>query len=288
MKKRITVAHSPDADDIFMFYAIKFGWISSPEFEFESIALDIETLNVEALKGTYDITAISFGLYPRIRDEYALLNSATSFGDGYGPKLIRRKDKVLKRNFRVALSGENTTNALLFKLAYPEARIKYYNFLEIENAVISGEVDAGVLIHESILNFSNELEVEAEIWDIWQNFAGKETPLPLGGMAIRRSFPLTTAIKLQQIIQDGVRVAVKNSPILSKMLLERDLVRIEKDELEKYLNLYANNQSINISDTEEKALDKLFEIGFQKSIFDTKVETKNYTIPSDYADFRFS
>jgi 1,4-dihydroxy-6-naphthoate synthase len=288
MKKRITVAHSPDADDIFMFYAIKFGWISSPEFEFESVALDIETLNVEALKGTYDITAISFGLYPRIRDEYALLNSATSFGNGYGPKLIKRKDKILKRNFKVALSGKNTTNALLFKLAYPEARIKYYNFLEIENAVISGEVDAGVLIHESILNFSNELEVEAEIWDIWQNFAGKETPLPLGGMAIRRSLPLTTAIKLQQIIQDGVRVAVKNSPILSKMLLERDLVRIEKDELEKYLNLYANNQSINISDTEEKALDKLFEIGFQNSIFDTKVETKNYIIPSDYADFRFS
>jgi 1,4-dihydroxy-6-naphthoate synthase len=288
MKKRITVAHSPDADDIFMFYAIKFGWISSSEFEFESVALDIETLNIEALKGTYDITAISFGLYPRIRDEYALLNSATSFGNGYGPKLIKRKDKILKRNFKVALSGKNTTNALLFKLAYPEARIKYYNFLEIENAVISGEVDAGVLIHESILNFSNELEVEAEIWDIWQNFAGKETPLPLGGMAIRRSLPLTTAIKLQQIIQDGVRVAVKNSPILSKMLLERDLVRIEKDELEKYLNLYANNQSINISDTEEKALDKLFEIGFQNSIFDTKVETKNYIIPSDYADFRFS
>jgi 1,4-dihydroxy-6-naphthoate synthase len=287
-KKKITVAHSPDADDIFMYFAIKFGWIDNEEFEFESVALDIETLNKEAIKGTYDITAISFGLYPKIKDDYALLNSAISFGNGYGPKLIKKKGTTLKRNFKVALSGENTTNALLFKLAYPEARIKYLNFLDIEDAVLSGEVDAGVLIHESILNFSEELEVEKEIWDIWQEFAGKEIPLPLGGMAIRRSLPLTTAIKLQNIIQKGVQIAVKNSGILSQMLLERNLVRIDSEELEKYLNLYANNQSINIGEVEEKSLDRLFQIGFQNSLYDSQIETKSYMIPSDYIDFRFS
>jgi 1,4-dihydroxy-6-naphthoate synthase len=286
--KEISIAHSPDADDIFMYYAIKFGWVNSRKWKFKNYALDIETLNREALKGTYDITAISFGIYPKIRDEYALLNSAISFGNGYGPKLIKRRGKVLKRNFRVALSGKNTTNALLFRLFYPEARVRYMNFLEIESAVISGEVDAGVLIHESILNFSEELEVEKEIWDIWKELVGDEVSLPLGGMAIRRSFPITKTIELQNIVQKGVEVAVKNSSILSKMLLERNLVRIGSDELEKYLNLYANSQSINIGEAEEKSLNELFKLGYEKRVFDEKIECKDYMIPSDYIDFRFS
>ena len=286
--KRITIAHSPDADDIFMYYAIKFGWVSLKGFQFESQALDIETLNREAIKGSYDITAISFGLYPKIRDDYAILNSAVSFGEGYGPKLIKLKGQKLKRNFRVALSGEHTTNALLFKIAYPEARIKYYNFLEIEQAVLSGEVDAGVLIHESILNFSNRLEVEREIWDIWIELVKEDLPLPLGGMAIRRSIPLTRAIELQDIIQRGVEVAVKNSHILSQMLLQRGEVRIDEVDLNRYLNLYANNNSIMISDIQWKAIDKLFEIGYQHGFFDMKIESRNFGVPKEYLDYRFS
>ena len=145
------IAHSPDADDIFMYYAIKFGWVGMQGVSFENIALDIETLNEAALKGEYDIAAISFALYPHIKDEYAPLRTAVSFGEGYGPKLIKRKGTQLKRNFKVALSGKYTTNAMLFRIAYPDARITYMNFLEIEDAVKSGKVDAGVLIHESIL-----------------------------------------------------------------------------------------------------------------------------------------
>ena len=285
---KISIAHSPDADDIFMYYAIKFGWVGIKNTEFENYALDIETLNVEALKGTYDITAISFGLYPKIREDYAILNSAVSFGEGYGPKLIKLKDTRLRPNFRVALSGENTTNALLFKITYPQARVKYYNFLEIENAVLNGEVDAGVLIHESILEYSEKLEVEKEMWDIWQELAGKNLPLPLGGMAIRRSFPLTKAIELQETIQKGVKVAVKNTPILSRMLLERNLVRIDGETLEKYLNLYANDNSVEISDLQYKAIDKLFEIGFKYGLFDEKISSKDFEIPKEYKDFRFS
>ena len=133
--KKISVAHSPDADDIFMYYAIKFGWIDINETKFENIAADIETLNQATLKGIYDICAISFALYPFVKDDYALLKTAVSFGEGYGPKLIKRKNSTLKRNFKVALSGEFTTNALLFKIAYPDARITYMNFLDIEKAL---------------------------------------------------------------------------------------------------------------------------------------------------------
>jgi 1,4-dihydroxy-6-naphthoate synthase len=93
LKKEIVVAHSPDADDIFMYFAIKFGWVSTRDMLFSNIALDIETLNQEAIKGTYDISAISFALYPYIKDDYALLKSAISFGEGYGPKLIKQKKK---------------------------------------------------------------------------------------------------------------------------------------------------------------------------------------------------
>ncbi len=286
--RKISVAHSPDADDIFMFYAIKFGWVSVEGYRFENYPLDIETLNLEALKGTYDITAISFALYPKIRDEYAILDSGVSFGEGYGPKLVKLRNRKLKRNFRVALSGEHTTNALLFKIAYPEARIRYYNFLDIEKAVLDGEVDAGVLIHESILNFSEKLEVEREIWDIWVELAQEELPLPLGGMAIRRSIPLNRAIELQEAIKKGVAVAVQNSEILSNMLLQRDLVRIEKEGLEKYLNLYANRHSIEISEIQWRAIDRLFEIGYRHGYYDELIEARSYGVPQQYIDFRFS
>ena len=103
--KKIVVAHSPDADDIFMYYAIKFGWVSLKDVSFDNIALDIETLNQATIKGTYDICAISFALYPFVKKDFALLKTAVSFGNGYGPKLVKLKDKKLKKNFKVAFLG---------------------------------------------------------------------------------------------------------------------------------------------------------------------------------------
>jgi 1,4-dihydroxy-6-naphthoate synthase len=286
--KRVTVAHSPDADDIFMFYAIKFGWVGVRDVVFDNVALDIETLNVKALENFYDITAISFGLYPLIRDEYALLKTAVSFGEGYGPKLIKQKGKKLKHNFKVALSGKYTTNALLFKIAYPDAKIIYKNFLDIEESVISGEVDAGVLIHESILTYDNSLEVERELWDIWQELAGKELPLPLGGMAVRRSIPITRAIEYEEVLTEAVRVADKNKKLLSKMLLERDLIRVDEEKLETYLNLYANENSISMSDIQLKAINRLIELGYEHGYYDEKIDVNDYLVPVEYKDFRFA
>ena len=112
--KTISVAHSPDADDIFMYYAIKFGWVTPSDAKFSNIADDIETLNQATIRGEYDICAISFALYPFVKDDYALLKTAVSFGEGYGPKIIKKKGIKLKKNFKVALSGEFTTNGLLF------------------------------------------------------------------------------------------------------------------------------------------------------------------------------
>ena len=288
MPKTIQLAHSPDADDIFMYYAIKFGWVDTLGYQFENIGLDIETLNTEAMKGTYDVSAISFGMYPLIRDEYALLRTAVSFGEGYGPKLIRRKEKKLKRNFKVALSGKYTTNAMLFRIYYPEARPVYMDFLEIEEAVVSGAVDAGVLIHESILDFDESLEVEKELWDIWVELAGEGLPLPLGGMAVRRSLPLTRAIEIEQILIDGVKVANDRKEELCAKLEADALVRISDEMLTKYLDMYASDESVALSALQLKALDRLYQIGFEHDMWELPIKTEDYLIPSEYSGVRYS
>ena len=283
---KITVAHSPDADDIFMYYAVKFGWVDTDGMEFSNTPLDIETLNVEAMNGTYDVSAVSFGAYPFIKDEYALLRCAMSFGEGYGPKLVKKKGAKLKKNFKVALSGRYTTNAMLFKIAYPDARPTYMNFLEIEKAVLDGIVDAGVLIHEAILTYSDELEVEREIFEIGRSFEPL-LPLPLGGMAIRRSIPLLRAVKIEQILTSGVDIAVKHQKLLSKMLFERELIRVDEAKLEKYLSMYANERSKELDETSTAAIDKLFEIGYNFGFYDEKITANDMLLPREYIDYRF-
>ncbi len=286
--KKMVIAHSPDADDIFMYYAIKFGWVTKANTVFDNIALDIETLNTEALKGTYDISAISFGLYPHIRNDYALLRTAVSFGQGYGPKLIRKKETALKKRFKVALSGKYTTNALLFRIAYPDAKIVYMNFLEIEQAVLDGVVDAGVLIHESILGYDESLEVERELWDVWCELSGGDLPLPLGGMAIRRSLPLTSAIEYENILTKAVQIARDHKENLSKMLMERNLVRIDGPTLEKYLELYANDESITLNEVQYKAIELLFDLGHKHGFFDVRIDPREFMIPLEYTELRYS
>ncbi len=288
MSRTIQLAHSPDADDIFMYYAIKFGWVDTKEYHFENIGLDIETLNVEAMKGTYDVSAISFGMYPLIKEEYALLRTAVSFGEGYGPKLIKRKGERLKRNFKVALSGKYTTNAMLFRIYYPEARPLYMDFLEIEEAVVSGKVDAGVLIHESILDFDESLEVEKELWDIWVELAGEGLPLPLGGMAVRRSLPLNVAIDIENILIDGVKIANERKKELCSKLEKDNLVRISDTMLNKYLDMYASDESVELSELQIKALDTLYTIGFKHGLWECPMETEEYLIPKEYEVLRNS
>jgi 1,4-dihydroxy-6-naphthoate synthase len=162
------------------------------------------------------------------------------------------------------------------------------NFLEIEQAVIDGDVHAGVLIHESILTYDDRLEVEREMWDIWQDLAGKDLPLPLGGMAIRRSLPLNKAIAYEATLTKAVQVARDHKDRLSTMLLERDLVRIDAPTLDKYLELYANDESITLSPLQYKAIDKLFELGYKHGFYDAPVKVEEYLIPTEYTALRNS
>ena len=285
----ISVGHSPDADDLFMYYAIVFGWVESAlGLKFENRALDIETLNQMALHQELDVSAISFALYPKIKKEYALLRTGVSFGDGYGPKLMKRKGAKLKRNFKVALSGEHTSNALLFRIAYPDARIVYKNFLDIEGAILKGEVDAGVLIHESILCYDESLVVERELWDIWLELAKKPLPLPLGGMALRRSIPLNQAIDIEKTLINAVDIALKGKATLSRMLLERGIIRVDAKQLDTYLNLYANADSISLNASQKEAIERMFALGYDAGVYDEPIkDCEDYFVPREYEKLRF-
>jgi 1,4-dihydroxy-6-naphthoate synthase len=284
--KTINIAHSPDADDIFMYYAIKFGWVSDDKYLFKNKALDIESLNEHSILGTYDISAISFALYPYIKDDYALLRTASSFGNGYGPKLIRKKNTKLTKKFSLALSGKWTTNAFLAKIYYPDAIITYMNFLDIENAIKNNEVDAGVLIHESILTFSDDFIVEKEIFDIWKELINKDIPLPLGGMAIRRSIPLMDAINCEDMLSKAIKVGVSNRKMLNNMLIERNLLRVDGKLLDKYLDMYANNQSILMEDNEINSLNELYALGYKHNVYNQEMDINKYFIPKEYKKLR--
>ncbi|MEF3192187.1 MAG: S-ribosylhomocysteine lyase [Campylobacterales bacterium] len=283
---RYSLAHSPDADDLFMVAPLMLGIIKSQGMTFEAHALDIQTLNDEALKGTFDITAISFALYPLIAQEYALLRTQASFGEGYGPKLVKRRGEHLKRRFKVALSGRHTTNALLFKIRYPDAKIVYKNFLEIEGAILSGEVDAGILIHEAILTYSDALEVEGEVWQWWQELVGKELPLPLGGMVLRRSIPLMRAIEIEELLTKAVNASQTHRHEIAASLAKEGKLRIDGEKLERYLQMYANERSACLDEVSMEALDYLWRIGWEKGFYPIPIKTVDYLIPTDYHELR--
>ena len=291
--KTITVAHSSDADDIFMYAPISFGWVSHPNLRFASVDDDIQTLNENAKNNAYEVCAISFALYPKIAKEYALLRTAVSFADGYGPRLIKQKDKPLKKYFKVALSGEDTTNAMLFKVRYPNAKIIYMNFLEIQDAVIDGVVDAGVLIHEDILNIDERLEIADNIFSIWEELCAKykaeRLPLPLGAMVIKRSLPLTDAILVEKLLTKAVKVATDFKAFLSFMLRDKGLVRVNKEDLDTYLSMYANEDSIELNDKQKKAIELLYKIGFDYKMYNFSItHIEDFFVPREYEELRNS
>ena len=144
------------------------------------------------------------------------------------------------------------------------------------------------MIHESILDFDASLEVEKEVWDIWEELAGEGLPLPLGGMAIRRSLPLNRAIEIENILIDGVKVANARKEELCAKLEQDALVRISDKLLEKYLDMYASDESIELSQLQMKALDKLYEIGYKYGLWESPLKTEDYLIPREYETLRNS
>jgi 1,4-dihydroxy-6-naphthoate synthase len=203
MPRTIHVAHSPDSDDAFMFWALAEGRIPTGELAYVHELADIETLNRRALAGELEVTAVSVHAYAYLADRYAFLSSGSSMGDGYGPRLVAREQapadvRAALRGRRVAIPGTLTTAALALRLFQPEVEAVVMPFDAIEDAVAAGEVDVGLLIHEGQLTYGDRgLHLWQDLGAWW--LADTGLPLPLGGNVVRRDLG---AAVVQQIARD--------------------------------------------------------------------------------------
>lgn len=247
-KRTITVAHSPDADDAFMFYALAKDRIDTGDLRFEHTLKDIQSLNVDALNEVYDITAISFGMYPRIADRYALLSSGSSIGDGYGPIVVSR-GPVAKEELSshlVAVPGENTSAYISLRLFNPDFRHVVMDFNEIQEAVKEGRVEAGLLIHEGQLTYHEEgLHKVLDLGEWWKEKTG--LPLPMGGNAIRRSLGEDLMRECSKYLRESIRYSLEHreDALDYAMQYGRDLPREKAD---RFVGMWVNELTIDYGD----------------------------------------
>src|SRR5436190_9793899 len=187
MPTRITVAHSPDSDDAFMFYGLASGAVDTGGIEVDQVLSDIETLNRAAFDGKYEVTAVSFHAFAHLADKYALLPHGASMGDRYGPIVVSRADEIVGvKGRKIAIPGTLTTAYLALRLYEPNFEYVVVPFDRIQEAVLAGEVDAGLLIHEGQLTYEDDgLKKIVDLGEWWADRTGG-LPLPLGGNVIRR------------------------------------------------------------------------------------------------------
>src|SRR5688572_4151014 len=211
MARTIHVGHSPDSDDAFMFYALAEGLIDTGELTYSHELQDIETLNRRALKGELEVTAVSIHAYAYLADRYALLPSGSSMGDRYGPRLVSRQAGTLDAaaGKRIAVPGLLTTAYLALKLAVPDFEPVVIPFDQIEQAVKSGEVDFGLLIHEGQLTYADEgLFLIADLGEWWFEQTG--LPLPLGGNVVRKDLGVELITRISRHLRASIDYALSH------------------------------------------------------------------------------
>jgi 1,4-dihydroxy-6-naphthoate synthase len=266
---KIRLAHSPDSDDAFMFYALAAGKIATGERHYEHELQDIETLNQRALKGELDVTAVSMHAYAYLAERYALLPHGASIGDRYGPRLVARgaapqDPRGAIRGRRVAIPGRLTTAALVLRLYQPDFEPVVTPFDEIEEDVARGEVDAGLLIHEGQLTYSQgglRLWVDLGAW--W--FEETDLPLPLGGNAVRRDL----GDELIRAISQDLRASIvyglehREEALDHAMRYARGLDRTLADE---FVGMYVNDYTVDYGDKGRQAVRTLLTRGADAGI----------------------
>jgi len=253
----IRLAHSPDCDDAFMFYALATGKLRIPGIKFTHILSDIETLNLAAETETYDVTAVSVYAYPFIADKYILLDCGASFGEGYGPVVVSshalKKEDL--RGRKVAIPGTKTTSYLVLKLFEPDVETVTMPFDKILDAVNSKEVEAGLLIHEGQLLYAQaglHRVVDLGVW--WQEQTG--LPLPLGANAIRRALGDDIGRQVARAIRESVAYALEHREEALNYALQfaRDMDPALAD---KFVGMYVNRWTLNFGDEGRKAVREL-------------------------------
>ncbi len=259
----LSLAFSPCPNDTFIFDALVNRKIDTGNLRFEVMLEDVQTLNNWAKEDKLDLSKVSYGVLPLLLDNYIVLNSGGALGKGVGPLLITRPGVDLTAlpvtEMKIAIPGINTTANMLFSFAYPEAKNKeYLVFHEIEEAVATGRVDAGVIIHEN--RFTYEKKGLVKIMDLgthWEETI--KTPIPLGGIVIKRSINQAIQKQVDELIRKSVEYAFANYPQLAPYVKEHSQ-EMEESVMRQHIDLYVNNYSIDLGEAGKKAVMKLMEV----------------------------
>ncbi len=263
----ISIAHSPDSDDAFMFYGLATNKVRVPGFKFHHTLTDIETLNHRAIhEAFYDVTAISFHAYPYMQDNYALMACGGSVGEGYGPMIVARHPYSLDeiRRVRVAIPGVLTTAFLTLKIFAPEIETVSVPFDKIIPEVLAGNFDAGLIIHEGQLTYSHSgLHKVIDLGQWWREQTG--LPLPLGGNAIKRSLGHETMLTVTQALRDSIQHSLDNreAALDYAMQFARDL---DSRLADKFVGMYVNERTLNYGEDGKQAIRKLLDMGHERGI----------------------
>lgn len=268
----IRVAHSPDSDDAFMFWALAHDKVDTEGLTFTHTLTDIETLNNEALKGTYELTAISYWAYAQVKDKYALLDVGQSIGDKYGPVVIAKTllTKDALKDQVIAVPGEMTTAFLALKLWYPEAKTQVVPFNEIMDRVGKGEFVAGVIIHEGQLTYAVEgFHKVVDLGEWW--FETTNLCLPLGSNAVRLDLGSELIAKIGRVLKRSIEAGLANRKEALDYALQ--FARgLDRDKADAFVGMYVNEQTLYADVEIKKAVRLMLNMAHGQGLIPEKID----------------
>lgn len=264
---KLTLGFSPCPNDTFIFDAMIHGRVDTEDIEFDYFLADVEELNSKAMNAEVDITKISFHAYSHVAANYIMLDSGSALGFGAGPLLIARPgfDTGAIASKKIAIPGKYTTANLLFGIAFPECRNKKeYLFSDIENAIVNGEVDAGLIIHETRFTYQKHGLVKvADMGEYWEQLVN--LPVPLGTIVIKRTIPENTALKVNRILKRSLEYAI-NAPQVSLDFVAGNAQAMDTDVMNSHIKLYVNEYTLSLGSKGRETVEKLFGIAAAKKL----------------------
>jgi 5,8-dihydroxy-2-naphthoate synthase len=271
---RITVAHSPDSDDAFMFYGLASGSVDTGGIVVNQVLADIETLNRAAFEGKYEVTAVSFHAFAHLADKYALLPHGASMGDRYGPIVVSKAGGPGRvKGSRIAIPGTLTTAYLALRIYEPDFQYVVVPFDQIQQAVLDDKAEAGLLIHEGQLTYADDgLRKVVDLGEWWAERTGG-LPLPLGGNVIRRDLGADMIARVSRMLHDSIAYALSHRPEAVEYALQFGR-GLDRDRTDRFVGMYVNDLTLSYGDRGRRGLERLMSDAFEKGLIPQRVRVE--------------